>query len=75
MATVRVVCYKQHEIQVTARIRARERYFTATYDVRAVNGSRLFQQGLIVGAFATAEEAEGAAFKTAMEWIDGQGLE
>ena len=70
MATVRVVRYKQHEIQVRAQLRPRETHFSAGYEIRGTNGVAVFQQGLVVGSFSTVHEAEAEAFKSAMRWVD-----
>ncbi len=75
MVAFRIVEYSGYEILVFAWLPPSQHTFKATYNIHVVNGTTpgsLQQNGVIAGAFGTAEAAQEAAIASAQRWIGEQ---
>ena len=72
MGPIRGIKYRGHEIRLIAWSIPDQEDFSAMYEIRPTIEADLAKRGKVPGTLATLEQAELAALKSAIRWIDQQ---
>ena len=74
MGPIRGIKYRGHEIRLIAWSIPNQGDFSAMYEIRPNVEADLAKRGKVPGTLATLQQAELAALKTAIRWIDQEAV-